>query len=164
MENDAANKDCYLDYIIESEGAVKWIKENPFLLPNLYARQMDSYMGNPWFILQYVREIDRLLTANGFPDTEIRAVSLVSLNDRPYQILIDPSVDLTDVDYSIVRVPDWIIPLDSSLKQDEIPLSIEDRLTSIQAGIEHFRRKNPEKSVYLKDYVAKTSPRVLNAK
>jgi hypothetical protein len=50
---------------------------------------------NPHMILQYVHALDDTFQEMGINDVEIRATAIVSLNGRPYQLIIDPEVDLT---------------------------------------------------------------------
>ncbi|MDF1751709.1 MAG: HTTM domain-containing protein [Verrucomicrobiales bacterium] len=150
------NKDSYLDFLIDSSEAREWISNNAGRLPKLHSNHLISLQENPWFLLQYVRKLDEVLSSHGMTNVPIRAVCLVSLNHRPYQVLIDPSVDLTEVEYSILKEPDWILPLNRSLSQTVKPLSREDRLKSLQSAIDKFREQNPEKSILLNGYQAKT--------
>jgi vitamin K-dependent gamma-carboxylase len=49
----------------------------------------------PDLILQFAHYIDALERAAGRPNVAVRAHVLVSLNDRPPRLLIDPRVDLS---------------------------------------------------------------------
>lgn len=149
------NKDSYFDLMIDSSEAREWISNNAGRLPRLHSNHMVSLQENPWFLLQYVRKLDEVLSSHGMTNVPIRAVCLVSLNQRPYQVLIDPSVDLTGVTYSILKEPHWILPLDRDLSQTVKPLTKEDRLKSLQIAIDKFREQHPGKSTHLKDYQAK---------
>ncbi|MEM0962794.1 MAG: HTTM domain-containing protein [Bacteroidota bacterium] len=51
----------------------------------------------PDMILQFAHYIEDHYQAQGIPDVEVRARALVTLNARPSQLLIDPSVDLTEI-------------------------------------------------------------------
>lgn len=105
------NKDAYIKFRFSHPEAEAWLNEHPSLSPKLAADQVAMMTKHPWMILQYARELDRVLSENSMPDTKITVISVVALNDRPYGVMIDPTVDLTEVDYPLWGVPDWIVPL-----------------------------------------------------
>jgi hypothetical protein len=53
----------------------------------------------------------------GFGDLEVWAQAWVSLNGRPPQLMIDPTVDLTTVGHTIGPAS-WILPLETDLAAD----------------------------------------------
>ena len=55
------------------------------------------------------------LRKEGHPNVQIRAEANISLNARPPQLLIDPTVDLTTVNRSLLPYP-WILPLETPLQ------------------------------------------------
>jgi len=58
------------------------------------------------------------LREEGHQNVEIRALANISLNGRPRQLLIDPTLDLTQVKRSFKRSP-WILELDTPLPVHE---------------------------------------------
>jgi len=95
----------------------------------------------PHFILQYAHELDRTLAGLGMPDVEIRVLSVASLNGRPYQLMIDPTVDLTEAAYGFFEVPDWIVPLERFKRPGQYPRDEEERLERIARAIEEGLRE-----------------------
>ena len=73
--------------------------------------QRDKMSGRPDMILQYAHHIARRLRAQTGHDIEVRAQAKASLNGRPYQVLIDPNVDLAKERRSLWPAT-WIMPLD----------------------------------------------------
>ena len=76
-------------------------------LTDAQARQM-AYQ--PDMILEFAHYLQTDLRNQGIPDAAVRAEAYVSLNGRPSQLLIDPTVDLTKETNSIWPKP-WILPL-----------------------------------------------------
>mgnify|MGYP000851166451 CR=1 FL=1 len=79
--------------------------------------QADEMNGRPDMILQfshYLAEQERL---RGHQQVEVRAWVPVSLNGRPHQLLVDPSVDLASQPRTILASP-WILPLYEPLVPD----------------------------------------------
>ncbi len=85
----------------------------------LSSRQFRQMINRPEMILELAQEL-------GSEHTEIRVWNIVSLNDRAYQLVIDPSVNLAAASRSLGHV-DWILPLEQPLK-DAIPLLLVLRL------------------------------------
>ncbi|MHC4852503.1 MAG: HTTM domain-containing protein [Planctomycetota bacterium] len=73
--------------------------------------QYEKMAGRPDMILQYAHHIARRLRAQTGHDIEVRAQCEASLNGRPFQVLIDPNVDLAKEPRSL-RPATWIVPLD----------------------------------------------------
>jgi hypothetical protein len=63
----------------------------------------------PDLILQYAHLLEEHFQEQGMEDPKVRAEVLVTLNARPAKLLIDPSVDLTEIEDGWAR-KDWIIP------------------------------------------------------
>ena len=139
------NKDSFIKFTFDPPEAETWLNEHPDERPKIANEHVERMSDHPWMLLQYVRHMDRTLGENGFPDTKIRVFSVVSLNDRPYRVMIDPTVDLTEVTYPLWGIPDWIVPLDPKATQTERPMSTKDRLVAIQEGINLYFKENPEK-------------------
>ncbi len=139
------NKDAYIRFVFDPPEAEDWLNANPDKRPNIAAEHITRMSEHPWMLLQYVRHLDKSLAANGFPGTEIYVHSVVSLNDHPYQVMIDPTVDLTDAAYPLWGIPEWIAPLDPSAVQDTQPLEEKDRIVAIQKGFADYLKRHPEK-------------------
>ncbi len=73
-------------------------------------RQWVMMMHDPDMIRQFAHFIARGLESTGYGPIEVRAISAVSLNGRPRQPLVDPSVDLAAQPRSWGRAK-WIVPL-----------------------------------------------------
>ena len=65
-------------------------------------------------VLEYARHLADTMAAEGHGAVEVRANVVASLNSRPAQRLIDPDVDLAQVEWSFVAPSPWIVPLDSA--------------------------------------------------
>jgi hypothetical protein len=111
------SKDGWVRFTAKNPETGKTIVIDPreYLKP----RQARKMAGVPDMMLQFAHFIADELERQGHGDMEIRARASVSLNGRPYQLIIDPDVDLTRV--SRLEIPaSWILPLDT-------PLEIEPR-------------------------------------
>ena len=76
----------------------------------LTSRQLSKMGGNPDMTLLLCHYFDTLLHDAGYPNIEIRVKANISLNGREPQLLIDPTVDLTKVERSLMPT-NWILPL-----------------------------------------------------
>ena len=92
----------------------------------------------PHFILQYVHALDSTLEALGMRDVEIRVIAIASLDGRPYQLMIDPTVDLSDASYGWFEVPNWIVPLQRNKRPGLYPRSSEERRAMLQAVVDDY--------------------------
>jgi hypothetical protein len=68
----------------------------------------------PDMIVQYAHHLAERFAARGYPQVEVRADVVASLNGREPQVLIDPEVDLARVRLSL-RPATWIMPLTKPL-------------------------------------------------
>ena len=67
-------------------------------------------------ILQFANYLEGLANADGYGDVEVRAQVVSSLNGRPGQNLVDPSVDLTEVPRPWFGHANCILPLEEPLQ------------------------------------------------
>jgi len=74
--------------------------------------QLYRMCEGPLLIAQYAHYLGKRLQENGVENPIIRVKTKVSLNFRPYQEIIDPKVNLLEVDISPFRHADWIVPLE----------------------------------------------------
>lgn len=67
----------------------------------------------PDMILQYARHLSKKYNKKGNKDISVYAIAKAKLNDREYQELIDPKIDLSKVRYNVFK-NHWITPLSNS--------------------------------------------------
>jgi hypothetical protein len=79
-------------------------------LTRLQEREMSV---QPDLILQLARRIARDFEARGHGPVEVRAEARVSLNGRPAELLVDPTVDLAREEDGLAAKP-WILPAPES--------------------------------------------------
>ena len=79
--------------------------------PYLALRQFIRMCQRPHMIIQFAHYLDKEMEEAGINNPIINARTLVSLNYRPSQALIDPDVNLTEEEYSIFKHAEWIVPL-----------------------------------------------------
>ncbi|NGP89259.1 HTTM domain-containing protein [Fodinibius halophilus] len=63
----------------------------------------------PDMILQFAHHLEKKYKQKGMDDVEIRAESFVTLNGRRSTLLVDPDVDLTEIERGFTH-KDWITP------------------------------------------------------
>lgn len=73
--------------------------------------------GDPALLRRYAVGIARNETAAGNPTPEVRALTLVSLNGRRPQRLVDPKIDLAQAKPPGLTGTDWLLPLDVPLSE-----------------------------------------------
>jgi hypothetical protein len=87
-----------------------WIPElslPPFEMP---AWQYYRVRAAPNLIVQYAQRIEEVYRQSGKGDLEVYADSVLSLNTREYRRMIDPHVDLTQVELGWLRRWDFVLP------------------------------------------------------
>lgn len=82
---------------------------------HLNSRQIQKMATHPEMILQYSHFLAKEKSREGYQDIEVRAHTMVSLNGRQPQPLVDPSVNLA-AQQPTLAAADWILPISSSLK------------------------------------------------
>lgn len=104
--------------------------QNVDLRKYLAVHQMPKLGRDPENIRQLANFIHDDILEDSGRDVEVRVFSLVSMNGRQPQLMIDPRYDLGK-EPATLGVPDWIVPLSQPLRRDhwDYPLlSWEDRL------------------------------------
>lgn len=91
---------------------------------------------HPDMILQYAHHLANLKRSEGYPDIEVRARALVSLNGRPPQDLVNPYTDLAKEKRTLAHWT-WILPLTEPLPAPTSPRPQTDMAT---ASSEWFNR------------------------
>ena len=74
-------------------------------------RQLTKMSKRPDMIIQYAHHISDLFKQQGVDEIEVRVVSIVSLNDREPQHMVDPQVNLVEQEITILP-KSWILPLE----------------------------------------------------
>jgi len=64
--------------------------------------------------IQFAHFIEKELRKEGHEDVEIRVKTMVSLNGREPELLIDPELDLTQVQRTL-KHQDWLLPMTNPL-------------------------------------------------
>jgi hypothetical protein len=81
----------------------------------LTRRQLRKMINRPQMIVAFAHHLEELWREReGVDDAEVRVLSIVSLNGRKPQLMIDPTRDLTRVDWGLAPA-DWIVPLTEPL-------------------------------------------------
>lgn len=77
--------------------------------------QLFPMSTRPYLILQFAQYLGDTFSPPTGPRVEVRAYSVVALNFRQKQLMVDPRVDLTKEDMGGLGTADWIVPLGSDL-------------------------------------------------
>lgn len=120
------DKDAYMKLFFNPPEAEKLLEATD-QLPRIGGSQVTTMVKNPHMILQYVHALDETFRSLDLDGVGIRAVSIVSLNGRPFQLMIDPSVNLAEASYGFFEVPSWIIPLEPDQRPGLYPPSKSER-------------------------------------
>ncbi len=94
-------------------GTTEEIDPHHYLTP----LQVSKMAFHPDMILQFSHYLATEVASSDNGHVEVRVCALAALNDRPTQMLIDPTVDLAAVSYSLAPA-DWIIPLGNDVGPD----------------------------------------------
>lgn len=82
----------------------------------LTPRQINKMMKTPDMILQFAHHVADKARAETNSEVKVRADIEVSLNGRPYQKLIDPTVNLAAQERTLGHAT-WILPLETPLRK-----------------------------------------------
>ena len=107
-------------------GEIRFFMTNPLtgatqeIDPHIYLTplQVSKMAFHPDMILQFSHLLADELSASGESRSEVRVCAVVTLNGRPPQLLIDPTIDLASVEHSLAPAS-WILPLDGSTPSDK---------------------------------------------
>ena len=104
-------------------------KINPQYL--LTPRQLRKFSRWPDMVLQFSHYIANELRKQGYPQVEVRARVVASLNGRRPQLLIDPTVNLAAQSRTLMPTP-WIVPFQEPLPEpDTTETATADQITGI---------------------------------
>ena len=93
-------------YVTDPASSKTWYVEPKDITPY----QLKVMYSNPDMILLYSHHIADSMREEGYEDMEVRVKTLMSLNGRERQMLIDPDVDLAAQPRTLLPAT-WIIPL-----------------------------------------------------
>lgn len=112
----------------------------------LTERQQRRIATRPHLLRQFAHFLHDEYERQGFHDIEVYVRAVASLNGRPYQPLIDPTVNLAGVPRNLCGAGTWIIPLDPNVPIGDYPQTPEERVRRIRSVILRTRvRRNPER-------------------
>jgi hypothetical protein len=87
---------------------------------HLKPHQLMKVITKPELILQFAHYLAEKKRLEGYDNVEVRARVMISLNGREPQLLIDPNVDLTNEQVSLLPTR-WIVPLTTPLSTRQKP-------------------------------------------
>jgi hypothetical protein len=97
--------------VTHPRGGKTWtIKPEDYLKPH----QLVKVITKPDLILLFAHYLAEEKRREGYDEVEVRARAMVSLNGRQPQLLVDPNVDLTKEQVSVLPAR-WIVPLTTPL-------------------------------------------------
>ncbi|MDI1312890.1 HTTM domain-containing protein [Prosthecobacter sp.] len=114
--------DALFDLVSPSTGRTWLVDPLDHLSEAAYAKMTT----HPDMILQYAHYLAAQKRREGFPDIEVRARAMVSLNGRPPRPLIDPRFDLAHEPRSLAHAA-WVLPLTEPLSRPSVRLEENDR-------------------------------------
>ena len=85
----------------------------------LKSHQVTKMTTKPDLVLQFSHYLAEEKRREGYEDVEVRARIMVSLNGREPQLMIDPNVDLTKEQVSLLPQR-WIVPLTTPLESRQV--------------------------------------------
>jgi hypothetical protein len=77
----------------------------------LAPKQSERIATRPDMIWQFAQRLAREYRGKGHASVEVYAFTRVSMNGRPYQPLVDSTVDLAKAEWTWFRPLDWLVPL-----------------------------------------------------
>lgn len=83
---------------------------NPLPSDYLTPKQARKLAANPDMIWQFSQWLEKEYQRKGYADVEVFATAQASVNGSKLVPLTDPTVDLTEVDWTPFRHADWIVP------------------------------------------------------
>jgi vitamin K-dependent gamma-carboxylase len=87
-------------------------KEIINIMDDLTPKQASIFKSEPEMIRQYVHFLKEKLEKKGIENPIIKVTALTSLNSRNHQFLIDPKVNMSEVESSPFSSAKWIVPLE----------------------------------------------------
>ena len=88
---------------------------------NLSPAQYANMAKHPDMILQFTHFLAEEMRKEGYDDPHIHVEAIASLNGRPPQRMIDPTVNLVEQPRITLKTANWILPLYQFLSEQETP-------------------------------------------
>jgi vitamin K-dependent gamma-carboxylase len=98
--------------VVHPQSGQTWTVDPAQYLPPWQLRKMAT---KPDLIVKFAHHLAEEKRRQGYENVEVRAKVMVSLNGRQQQLMIDPEMDLTKVEVSLLPAR-WILPLTTSLE------------------------------------------------
>jgi hypothetical protein len=133
------NKDAFMQFVFEPPEAEKYLEQHPEVLPQISQAHLARMVKNPHFMMQYAHALNETLEEQGLRNVKIRCYSVVSLNGRPYQLMIDPQTELATASYGFFEVPNWILPLEPHRRAGQYPANAAEREAAIVLAVQESR-------------------------
>lgn len=106
------DKEGVVRFTVEDRATGKrTVLDQPALAEALTLKQIHEMCCRPHLLAHYARHLRDVYAAKGYQDPAIYVETLVSLNGRDYQALVDPAVDLAAADHGPWHAATWILPL-----------------------------------------------------
>lgn len=94
--------------VVDPKSGEKWVVND--LRKYMWNKQY-AYVGvNPYHVAQFARYLEEEWRQKGYEDVEVYAEVWSSLNFRKPALLVDPNVDMTEVEWGFAASP-WVMPL-----------------------------------------------------
>jgi hypothetical protein len=100
-------KTGYAKYKVLADGKLFWEYPENQLTP----KQTNMVATRPDLIWQYCQFLARKYQKQGYKDVKVFAHTYVSLNKRPFQLLVDSTVNLAAVPWQRHTTSPWVVPL-----------------------------------------------------
>ena len=93
--------------------------------------QMKRMLYQPRMLAQYARFIQSKLVDMGIQNAEVQVQSVVSMNGRPFQFLVNPRVDASSLGWDEVESNTWIVPLMKSESLGDYAETMDEKMQKI---------------------------------
>ncbi|MDF1861208.1 MAG: HTTM domain-containing protein [Verrucomicrobiales bacterium] len=97
----------------------------------------------PHMIWQFVQGIKKNLARKGYLDVPIYVYAVSSLNGRPFQPLIDPNVNMAEVEVPAFGIPDWVTTLQEYDGPRYYPTEKSEQELAVYEAMKDWFEKNP---------------------
>lgn len=119
---------------------IRQIQGKSFLVPgrllSSWQTQSRGVWGDVHLLSQYARFLAKEARALGIESPAVKVEAISSLNGRPFQYLVDPTIDLASAETSIIGTPDWVVPLRPNQPLGDYPKSMSDLQRRVMGVIE----------------------------
>ncbi len=95
--------------LVRSQGQLFLVPSR--LIPRTGLLRGKGVWGDPRLLAQYARSVAADARALGIRRPFVRVDAVASLNGRPFQYLVDPTVNLAEAEVPLLGTPEWVVPL-----------------------------------------------------